>query len=92
MLTYRVEDMTCGHCVGAITRAVRAADPGAKIEVDLGQHLVRIESVEAEDRKLMEAITEAGYTPVPVEPQQASAVTQRTGSCCCAAAGSTGRG
>lgn len=28
MLAFEVKDMTCGHCVDAITKAVEAADPG----------------------------------------------------------------
>jgi len=66
MLAYRVEDMTCGHCASTITRAVRDVDAGAKVEVDLGAHLVRIEPTSADAAELTQAITEAGYTPVQV--------------------------
>lgn len=31
MITFEVNDMTCGHCVGAITKAVGFVDPGAKV-------------------------------------------------------------
>lgn len=62
MLTYRVKDMTCGHCVATITKAVRDADPGAEIEVDLPQHLVRIGS-STEAVQIEQAIREAGYDP-----------------------------
>ena len=62
MLTYRVNDMTCGHCVATITKAVKAADANAEIQIDLPQHLVRIEtSVNAPG--IEQAIREAGYTP-----------------------------
>ena len=67
MLAFRVDDMTCGHCASTITKAVRAVDAGAKVEVDLARHLVRIEPTETDARELGEAIAEAGYTPVPVE-------------------------
>ena len=90
MLTYRVDDMTCGHCASTITKAVRAADAGAKVEVDLAGHLVHIQPVEAGDQDLREAIAEAGYTPVPVEAQQAAA-TPGTGGCCCSGTGSSCR-
>lgn len=36
MQGYRVEDMSCGHCVGAIERAIRGIDPTASVKVDLG--------------------------------------------------------
>jgi copper chaperone len=29
MVTFEVNDMTCGHCVSAITKAVAFVDPGA---------------------------------------------------------------
>ena len=35
MIELRVEGMTCGHCVSAVTRAVKALDPEAHVQVDL---------------------------------------------------------
>ena len=32
MIAFRVDDMTCGHCVKAITQAVRDADAGAAVK------------------------------------------------------------
>lgn len=83
MLAYRVDDMTCGHCASTITKAIRAADATAKVQVDLAQHLVTVEPTEADAQELSDAITEAGYTPVPVELRAALAAQPRTGSCCC---------
>jgi copper chaperone len=65
--------MTCGHCVSTITKAVYALDAGAKVEVDLTQHLVHIDSGTTDPRRLSQAITEAGYTPVPVTSHPAAA-------------------
>ncbi|MEY3674478.1 MAG: hypothetical protein RJB47_1186, partial [Pseudomonadota bacterium] len=31
MLTFEVNDMTCGHCVSSITKAVVAVDHEAKV-------------------------------------------------------------
>jgi copper chaperone len=64
MQVFRVDDMTCGHCASSITKAVRAVDAGAKVDIDVGQRLVRIEPKEADAAELTEAITEAGYSPV----------------------------
>lgn len=88
MNTFRVDDMTCGHCASTITKAVRAVDAGAKVEVDLHKHLVHIEPTEAELQELNDAIAEAGYSPVPVHsPTTESPPTKKAGDCCgCCAA------
>jgi copper chaperone len=82
MLTYRVDDMTCGHCATTITRAVRAVDAGANVQVDLARHLVTVEPTGAYAAELAEAITEAGYTPVPVEPAAATDPKAKKDGCC----------
>ncbi|HEX5686522.1 MAG TPA: heavy-metal-associated domain-containing protein [Ideonella sp.] len=66
MIAFDVNDMSCGHCVGAITQAVTAADPGAQVEVDLANHRVTIQPALAGEQALAQAIREAGYTPQPV--------------------------
>jgi copper chaperone len=63
MLQYTVNDMSCQHCVKAITEAVLQAAPGARVDVDLERHLVRVEQA-SDDGAVTEAIREAGYTPV----------------------------
>ncbi len=67
MMTFRVQDMSCGHCVGSITRAVQTVDPGAQVTVDLGQHLVMITQTQEDGSAMALAIAEAGYTPQPVD-------------------------
>lgn len=66
MIAFKVEDMTCGHCASAITRAVKAADKEAQVRVNVGEHLVEIETRASDAKVLREAILEAGYTPVDV--------------------------
>jgi len=66
MIAFEVNDMTCGHCVGTITQAVKAADKDARVQIDLARHRVEIEPGDADARTLGDAIKEAGYTPVPV--------------------------
>lgn len=65
MIAFEVNDMTCGHCVRAITQAVQEADPGAQVQVDLAAHRVQVEPAQADAAALQSAIAEAGYTPVP---------------------------
>ena len=65
MISFTIDDMTCGHCVGTITKAVKEADAGAAIHVDLAGHRVEIEPDRLDAAALQAAIEEAGYTPVP---------------------------
>ena len=83
MVAFQVNDMTCGHCVSTITKAVRSVDQGAKVEIDLAAHSVQIEPTEADADELADAIREAGYTPVAVssaEPQPEKRA--QRGGCC----------
>ncbi len=61
MIEFQVEGMSCQHCVAAVTKAVRALDADAHVQVELQNGLVRVESKETADR-LAAAIDEAGYT------------------------------
>jgi copper chaperone len=66
MIALHVPDMTCGHCVGTVTKAVQEVDRAARIRVDLDRHRVEIEpGPGASADRLVEAIREAGYTPEP---------------------------
>jgi copper chaperone len=84
MITFSVNDMTCGHCVGSITQAVKAVDPGAQVHADVATHQVQIEPTQASAEQLGDAIRQAGYTPVVVgtatEPLVAAPA--RKGCCC----------
>lgn len=81
MIAFEVNDMTCGHCVSTITKALRAADKDAKVTIDLARHLVMVEPTEADAQELRDAIVEAGYTPVPVEAATVDTAAQG-GTCC----------
>ena len=63
MLAFEVPDMSCGHCVGHIQNAVRAADPEATVRVDLSTRRVEVLSAALGVRALESLIREAGYTP-----------------------------
>lgn len=64
MFTFHIADMTCGHCAAAITRAVKALDADARVEVSLGQHRVTVHSERAGREAVEAAIRGEGYTPV----------------------------
>jgi copper chaperone len=61
-VTYKVEDMSCGHCVGAITRAVETKLPGAKVTADTATKLVTVHGAD-DAAAVKRLIEEAGYTP-----------------------------
>jgi len=60
MYELTVEDMTCKHCVGRVTKAVQGIDPAATVDIDLPTKKVRIDSSADLDR-IAGAIDEAGY-------------------------------
>ncbi len=60
MQVFKVQGMSCGHCVRAITLALQACDPAAEVQVDLGAGEVRVASGLAVEQ-LLEAIRQEGY-------------------------------
>ena len=64
MIELRVEGMTCGHCVSAVTRAVKAVDSEANVQVDLETGRVRVDGRSTAEA-LGKAIAEAGYPAAP---------------------------
>jgi len=86
MITFEVNDMTCGHCVSSITRAVKALDPAAKVQIDLAAHRVEIESSGIPAAQWNDVIKGAGYTPVTIQagtrPAMTGAAPVRSGCCC----------
>lgn len=83
MIAFEVNDMTCGHCVSTITKALKGADKDAKVTIDLAKHLVMVEPTEADANELGEAIAEAGYTPVPVQTATVDAKPAKAAGGCC---------
>jgi len=62
MHSFRLPDMSCGHCVAAITAALQAADAQARIAIDLERKTAEVDS--ALPREALAAVlTEAGYPP-----------------------------
>jgi copper chaperone len=79
MLELKVNDMTCGHCVSAVTRAVQSVDPQAAVQVDLQGGRVRIDG-RSSVGELIKALGAAGYTADIAEAQSAATPKQR--ACC----------
>ena len=60
MFELTVEGMSCGHCVGRVTKTVQDIDASAKVEIDLATKKVRIDS-SADAGRIAAAIGAAGY-------------------------------
>lgn len=58
-----VSDMTCGHCVQAITEAVQACEPEAGVVAVTDTHRVTVQPVR-DPVAIEAAIRDAGYSPV----------------------------
>lgn len=63
MIEFQVNDMTCGHCVATITKAVKSVDASAEVDIDLPNKRVRVHTL-ADAQAIENAINEAGYTPI----------------------------
>ncbi|KVD28551.1 heavy-metal-associated domain-containing protein [Burkholderia ubonensis] len=61
-MEFEVQDMTCGGCANAITRAVTAADPGAKLDIDVAAKRVTVQSTQPAER-VLSIIEAAGFHP-----------------------------
>jgi copper chaperone len=60
MLELDVTGMTCGHCVRTVTEAIKAVDPKAEVQVDLGSKRVRVQG-QSSAEELIRALDAAGY-------------------------------
>jgi copper ion binding protein len=64
-MTIRIDGMTCGGCVAAVERALRAIDGVHKVKVSLDEKQATIEYApeRVEAGRLRSAIEDAGYEP-----------------------------
>lgn len=65
MSTFKVEDMSCGHCEKAITTELTKGDPTVKVKVDLKTKLVEVENLT--DDRVVFLLKEIGYNPEKVK-------------------------
>ena len=68
MYQLQVENMTCGHCVKAVTQAVQSVDPQAQVQIELADKSVKVGTDKGLDA-IRDAIEEAGYPVSAVQPQ-----------------------
>ena len=63
MLSLKVSGMTCGGCINAVTRAIQAQDPLAKVQADLATQIVDLETTLSAERA-SRLLTSAGFPVV----------------------------
>ena len=66
MHSFTLPDMSCGHCVAAITEALKAADAQARVEIDREARTAQVDSTLPREA-LVAVLTEAGYPPAPAQ-------------------------
>lgn len=60
--TYRIEGMTCDHCVRAVTRAIEAIDGVERAVVSLpDKAVVTLDPAKVTDDQIRQAVEEEGY-------------------------------
>jgi copper chaperone CopZ len=64
-LIYRVDGMSCEHCVVAVTGEVGDVAGVQSVAVDLDSKLVHVSGAGIDDSAVVAAIDEAGYDAVP---------------------------
>ena len=61
-MEFFVDNMTCGGCAKSVTKAIQSVDPVAKVEIDLGTVLVKVES-ERPASDFIAVLDDVGYPP-----------------------------
>ena len=55
-----IPDMSCGHCAGVITKALKALDPQAAIEFDMPARAAQVNTSQSAEA-VLQALDAAGY-------------------------------
>ena len=59
-MEFNIPAISCGHCVRAVTEAVKLADSDAQVSVDLKSKKVTVQTTQERDA-VAAALAEAGY-------------------------------
>ncbi|AKJ27703.1 heavy-metal-associated domain-containing protein [Caldimonas brevitalea] len=62
--SFQVSGMSCDHCVRVVTQALKQVDPEARVQVDLAQGKVEVDSTQSRDT-LTRAIVDEGFRVAP---------------------------
>lgn len=61
-VSFRVDDMTCGHCAGTIKKAIETTLPGTTVNADPASKLVTVQGF-GDYAAIKSIVLSAGYTP-----------------------------
>lgn len=81
MVTFQVNDMTCGRCAQRLAAALARVEGTQDVVIDLGRKRVQV-SGPATARELAAAIESAGYTPEEVRGETPPHPAPVRGGCC----------
>lgn len=60
-MTLEIGGMSCGHCVGAVRKALEKV-PGVKVDdVQIGRATVEYDPAQVKDTAIRDAVDDAGY-------------------------------
>ena len=65
-MKFHIADMTCGHCVSMVTKAILAADTDAKVEVNLTDKTLQL-TTDLSNAEVIDVLTAAGYPATEVK-------------------------
>lgn len=82
MIELNVKNMTCGHCVNTVTRAIQSVDANAAVQVDLQTGRVQIDG-SAAAVELLKAVNDAGYPAAQSKGVGLAPASARQSGCCC---------
>jgi len=63
MYEFNIPDMSCGHCVSTVTKAIKTADPDAIANFDLLKRKATVES-SIDAKAIGDALEHAGYPAI----------------------------
>ena len=90
--TMAIAGMTCGGCVSAVTRALRAV-PGTRVDaVTVGSATVSYDAARTNPLALGQAVRSAGYEPAIAGVLVPAGPTVAAGSGCCGGGSSSAGG
>ena len=61
-MQFHLDDMTCGGCARAVTKAIKTVDPDASVVADPPTRRVEVHT-SAPEAKIAAALREAGFPP-----------------------------
>lgn len=62
-MQFLVEDLSCNHCAGVITKAILNVDPEAAIQIDIPSRTVQVQTAQSVPA-ISAVLADAGYPAV----------------------------